>query len=168
MCPGSHKDFAANCSRGGKQPRGAFVKMSAAGDADYCASRAVQLAPLGAGDLVVWDSRVVHCSNGAATDMQPRHARGRVWSSTPAEELPQVLAARGLPDGAPQPSLLRLVAYVAMVPRAKASARQLEQRRDAVRRGHSGGHDPLRTRSRSESSRHYSAPPAGDPRHRLV
>ncbi len=151
VCPGSHKDHAENCARGGKQPRGPFVRLTAPGDAEYCAAKAVQLAPLGAGDLVVWDSRVVHCSNGAAADLRPEHVR----------------EARGLPPEAPLPSLLRLVAYIAMMPRSRASARQREQRRDAVRRGTGSGHDPLKVRA-SAPSRHYRAPASDDPRWRLV
>ena len=151
VCPGSHKDHAENCARGGKQPRGAFVRLTAPGDAEYCAAKAVQLAPLGAGDLVVWDSRVVHCSNGAAADLRPEHVR----------------EARGPAPEAPLPSLLRLVSYIAMMPRSRASARQLEHRREAVRRGTGSGHDPLKVRA-SAPSRHYRAPASDDPRWRLV
>ena len=140
VCPGSHKDHAENCARGGKQPRGPFVRLTAPGDAEYCAAKAVQLAPLGAGDLVVWDSRVVHCSNGAAADLRPEHVR----------------EARGLAPEAPLPSLLRLVAYIAMMPRSRASARLLEQRRDAVRRCLTSA------TTRSISARRRLRAPAGD------
>ena len=127
------------------------MRLTAPGDAEYCVAKAVQLAPLGAGDLVVWDSRVVHCSNGAAAGLRPQH----------------VHEARGLPPEAPAPSLLRLVAYIAMMPRSRASARQLEQRREAVRRGTGSGHDPLKVRA-SAPSRHYRAPAGDDPRWQLV
>ena len=45
--------------------------MSGKKDADYCAYRAVQVAPLSAGDLIVWDSRVVHCSAGFDAKADP-------------------------------------------------------------------------------------------------
>ena len=63
---------------------------------------------------------------------------------------------------------LCLGSAAAFNPRAKATARQLEARRDAVRRGMGSGHDPLKVRSRGQPSRHYVAPAPGDPRWRLV
>ena len=78
-----------------------------------------------------------------------------------------IISVLHLPPEAPLPSLLRLVAYIAMMPRSRASARQLEQRRDAVRRGTGSGHDPLKVRA-SVPSRHYRAPASDDPRWRLV
>ncbi|KAH8086107.1 hypothetical protein JL720_7308 [Aureococcus anophagefferens] len=75
--PGSHKQFAENCARGGKAGRGSFVRMAGRGDAEYCARTARQVAPLGPGDYVIWDSRVVHCSNGASRNLAPHHARRR-------------------------------------------------------------------------------------------
>ena len=47
VCPGSHKQFAENCARGGKAGRGSFVRMAGRGDAEYCARTARQVAPLG-------------------------------------------------------------------------------------------------------------------------
>lgn len=151
VIPGSHKDFAANCKRGGKAPRGAFVRMSGAGDAAYCRARAVQVAPLGPGDLVVWDSRVVHCSNGASRSLSTGDVR----------------RARGLGESAPLPSLLRLVCYVAMVPRSRAKPGHVDERRRAVFRGATAGHDPLKSR-RGDVSKSFEAPRRDDALFRLV
>ena len=148
VCPGSHKQFAENCARGGKAGRGSFVRMAGRGDAEYCARTARQVAPLGPGDYVIWDSRVVHCSNGASRNLAPHH----------------VLAARGVSE---QPSLLRLALYVAMMPRERAGAHVVEARRRAVRRGATSGHDPLRMRSGAVSRRH-APPPDDSPIFRLV
>ena len=41
--PGSHRDYERNCR--GRNPLGNFVRMSGKKDADYCAYRAVQVAP---------------------------------------------------------------------------------------------------------------------------
>ena len=150
VCPASHKDFVDNCRRGGKSARGSFVRMTGRGDAEYCAAKAVQVAPLGPGDLVVWDSRVVHCSNGAAKDLEPRH----------------VLDARG-GAASTQPSLLRLVAYVAMMPRTRATPSQIDQRKRAVARGTTAGHNPLVMR-RGAVSKAFAPPDGLDPCFRLV
>ena len=110
VVPGSHKDFRENCQRGGKagQSRGSFVRMTAKLDRSYCQQRAVQVAPLAAGDVLVWDSRTVHCSSGVSR----------------ASVAADVLAARGATE---QPALARLVAYVAMAPRSKLTQAQAER-----------------------------------------
>ncbi|KAK7254798.1 hypothetical protein SO694_00132055 [Aureococcus anophagefferens] len=63
VCPGSHKQFAENCARGGKAGRGSFVRMAGRGDAEYCARTARQaLAPR---------------ERAPARDLGPRPARMR-------------------------------------------------------------------------------------------
>ena len=47
--PAPTRTMRQNCARGGKQPRGPFVRLTAPGDAEYCAAKAVQLAPFGRG-----------------------------------------------------------------------------------------------------------------------
>jgi len=140
--PGSHKDYEKNCR--GRNPLGNFVRMGGKRDADYCAFRAVQVAPLGPGDLVVWDSRVVHCSAGVDINADP---------ST-------------MLRGAAQPPLSRLVAYVACAPQSEVSEVAREKRREAVRKGYGGNafssHDH-KTLRRAETPAGYRAPPEGGP-----
>ena len=139
--------YRENCDRGRKKPRGGFTRMTGDGDADYCAARAVQVAPLGAGDLVVWDSRVVHCSAGVDA------------ASDPAA----LLHLRGLSE---QPPLARLVAYVACAPAAAVPPDVREKRLAAVRGGY-GGNAFSTVQGASlkpgEALPGYAPPPAGDP-----
>ena len=110
---GSHRDYERNCR--GRNPLGNFVRMSGKKDADYCAYRAVQVAPLSAGDLIVWDSRVVHCSAGFDAKADPS----------------SLLRLRHVTE---QPPLARLVAYVACARKDAVSASTREKRREAVRK----------------------------------
>ena len=81
---------------------------------------------LRAGDVLLWDSRTVHCNQGLG-----RSSGG----------------GGGGGDGAPM--LCRLVAFVCMVPRSaldEACTRDAglrERRRKYVREGHTGPHHPL-------------------------
>ncbi len=63
-----------------------------------------------AGDLILWDSRTVHCNTPALAELTEVQAQ----------------AQRSAPD------LIRAVAYISMAPRARVSAETLEQRRRAV------------------------------------
>ena len=143
--PGSHRDYERNCR--GRNPLGNFVRMSGKKDADYCAYRAVQVAPLSAGDLVVWDSRVVHCSAGFDATSDPS----------------SLLRLRNLTE---QPPLARLVAYVACARKDAVSDTVREKRREAVRRGYGGNafssHDASTLR-RAETPAGYRVPDAGSP-----
>ena len=143
--PGSHRDYERNCR--GRNPLGNFVRMSGKKDADYCAYRAVQVAPLSAGDLIVWDSRVVHCSAGFDAKADPS----------------SLLRLRNLTE---QPPLARLVAYVACARKDAVSPSTREKRREAVRRGYGGNafssHDASTLR-RAETPSGYKAPDAGSP-----
>lgn len=71
-----------------------------------------------AGDLVLWDSRCIHCN-----------APGRFVHGSVVE------------DDAP-PSLLRMVGYVCMTPKAKASSDTLQKRLDAYQRSLTTSHWP--------------------------
>ena len=106
-----------------------------------------QVAPLSAGDLVVWDSRVVHCSAGFDPKADPS----------------SLLRLRNLSE---QPPLARLVAYVACASKSDVSDTTREKRREAVRRGYGGNafssHDAATLR-RAETPANYQAPDAGSP-----
>jgi len=149
VLPGSHRDFEQNCLD--KPKYGSFVRMSQAKDLDYCRARAVQ-AVLGPGDLIVWDSRVVHCSAGA-------DSKATVQQAMPGREA--------------EP-LLRLVAYMAMLPRNLLAStvaghnRVKTDRHSAVMRGVGTGHDPRRVRFNVHAARSYTPPEPNDPLWRLV
>lgn len=153
VLPGSHLDFAKNCA--GKPSRGSFVRLFGAGVEAYCRDRAVQVL-LGPGDVLIWDSRVVHCSSGADITANVRAA---------------------LPGREKEP-LARLVAYIAMMPRERLAPTQagrerlLEQRRRAVLRGQGSGHDPRRLRAGAgagaEGQGAHKPPAADDPLWKLV
>mmetsp|Transcript_13713 Transcript_13713/g.44721 ORF Transcript_13713/g.44721 Transcript_13713/m.44721 type:complete len:489 (-) Transcript_13713:48-1514(-) len=135
VVPGSHRDFEANCTRGGKAlDRGSFVRLTSKEDRAYCDVRAVQVAPLEPGDVLVWDSRVVHCSAGCA------------------KGLPQTHPLRADDD---PPPLARLVAYVAMLPRSKISSGVAEKRRAAVRKGTGSGWDARLMRNYPPPAKNY-------------
>ena len=163
LVPHSHADgtFEAVCARArqrsGGDRLGAFVRLDATRDgADAAvAARAVQ-AVLEPGDLLLWDSRVVHCNQGV--DPRVRRADG-------------CAATRGARASAP---LSRLVAYVSMTPAERATSPALaEARARCVREGFTTGHDvlaaPRRGRgARGEAAQGWRAPPPGDPCWALV
>lgn len=64
-----------------------------------------------AGDLVLWDSRCVHCNAPGRRDLRPVLNASESASATV--------------------ELLRMVAYICMTPKAKASEEVLSQRREA-------------------------------------
>ncbi len=198
MVVGSHKDFERNCR--GKPLRGSFVRMhTSAADLAYCRERAVCVA-LEAGDLIVWDSRTVHCSSGVdtsvTTSIPPQRlpppapppppppsssssssfsssaSGGKLSSSSSSSSSNEFTSAseeqrrqeQEQRKRGQQHPLARLVAYVAMLPRARlgrsdGERRKVEEaRRRAVERGTSSGHDPRRMRTRSQPAAHYKAP----------
>lgn len=76
-----------------------------------------------AGDLVLWDSRTLHCNTAAQAESEPQ-------SGTDAARAP------------PRDRLLRAAIYVCMVPRAFADERCLAARRQAFLRGATSSHWP--------------------------
>lgn len=152
VVPKSQDDYRVNCERGGKVARGNFTRLSHASDKLYCASRAVQVAPLGPGDVVVWDSRVVHCSAGCDADADPD----------------ALLRARHVSS---QPTLARLVAYVANAPKASVDETTRTKRVAAVLSGTGGGafstHDASNLKAGPKQPGH-TPPPPSSPRWALV
>jgi len=155
MCLGSHVDFEANCA--GKPRKGSFVRLLSDRDKAYCRGKAATLM-LQPGDLLLWDSRTVHCSSG----VDPNCAS----------------AAEALQGGRERAPLARLVAYISMLPRARLGNSDAERakvgaaRRAAVLQGLGSGHDPRRMRTRGhpqgKPASNYTPPDRDDPRWALV
>jgi hypothetical protein len=80
-------------------------------------NRGAKLVTALAGDLVLWDSRAIHCNTPSLAD-------------------PTVAA------GQPIDCMLRMVVYVCMVPRARALAEVLPQRKKAFAHGFGTSHWP--------------------------
>lgn len=137
--PGSHQPgaLAALCERlerQGRRPlrkRGDFLDIPA----EDPLQGAVAAAASRPGDLVLWDSRVAHCSEAAPGCEALWHAAART-------------APRAWPPQQQRPSLLRMAVPVCMVPRAWAEdpAALRAWRLDVVRRGLATKHWPLRQR----------------------
>ena len=159
LVPGSHKHFEANCLEercgpGGKTGGWSSAMPMTERDVAYVKKGAVQV-NLRPGDYLAWDSRVVHCNQGADDAVTS-------WE----EALP----------GQPPRALTRLVAFVAMVPRLLAEPKKSwtcgdhEKRANAVRSGSSSGYDPLPKRFRNRPTKYpnYAPPPDGDALWRMV
>ncbi|MES1915978.1 MAG: hypothetical protein MHM6MM_007847 [Cercozoa sp. M6MM] len=95
-----------------------------------------------AGDLVLWDGRVVHC-NSSALDCSPTEEERVILESDQRE--------------GPWP-LLRALAYVCMTPRSKALPETLERRKLAVLHGAQSTHwaHEMRATSPGEGGRELS------------
>ena len=114
VIPGSHLDHDD------------LMRYAASGDGDYVAVpeptinpavRRGRLVTCLAGDLLLWDSRTIHCNTPALVE--------------PTAQL-----------GYPEDSLLRAVTYVCMTPRSKASYSVLRARRRAFAAGVGTSHWP--------------------------
>ena len=111
-------------------------------------------AVLDPGDMILWDSRVVHCNQGPC----PRFCRA-----------PSDTAA--LRDGREREPLHRLVAYISMVPGSRLTPKLAAQRRACVMEGRSSGHDPTNIPSggrRVSVMPGYRPPTGSDPKWALV
>uniref|UniRef100_A0A7S3NKM9 RanBP2-type domain-containing protein n=1 Tax=Aureoumbra lagunensis TaxID=44058 RepID=A0A7S3NKM9_9STRA len=160
VIPGSHKDFRANCERGNKLlNRGSFVRLSTPADLAYCDQHAVQCAPLYPGDIVVWDSRVVHCSASVCRNLPSTHSLrgGRTFFSSKFSD-----------NEISPPMLARLVAYVAMMPRSHVSSRVATNRRNAVLQGYGSGWNSLIVRRSPAPPKNFSPPHFDHPLWSLV
>jgi hypothetical protein len=103
-----------------------WVEVDPADTALLGADRPVLSCRLEAGDMLIWDSRVVHCScPGALPEDADYIGKSQAESSSSESCAAIAAAARGL---------VRACALVTMMPRAHASAETARQRGDAVRR----------------------------------
>lgn len=116
IVPGSHKHFQEVCERNAMRPKPGlsaldFVPISQNDEAiDHC-----HLVCADAGDLIVWDSRTIHCN-------------------TPAIEEPMLLDSSpklSLPSDSGKWELIRMAGYICMTPAAWASDEVLKNRWDS-------------------------------------
>eukprot|EP00929_Paragymnodinium_shiwhaense_P008581 TRINITY_DN112539_c0_g1_i1.p1 TRINITY_DN112539_c0_g1~~TRINITY_DN112539_c0_g1_i1.p1 ORF type:complete len:471 (+),score=70.45 TRINITY_DN112539_c0_g1_i1:160-1413(+) len=127
VIPGSHKVHEDFCERAcGRQLSSDFI-MVLAGDPALRAGSKLVCAK--AGDLVLWDSRCIHCN-------------------TPGEQSEGLKPNSGT-DGAPE--LLRFVSYVCMTPASWASRDVLEKRKQAYIRNLCTDHWPHEFHGSAES-----------------
>lgn len=113
VVPGSHHLHQTWVTEASPGTDGDFVRVlgGAARPLHQLPRRLVSCQP---GDLVLWDSRCIHCNTPAME--QPRSQKGQ---------------------------LLRVSAYICMVPRSSATAENLQARRVAYERGMSCNHWPV-------------------------
>ncbi|CAK9090541.1 unnamed protein product [Durusdinium trenchii] len=120
VVPQSHRDHAEVCERSALARGGDFVPISVN---DPILEKGPVLVAAKAGDLILWDSRTVHCNTPG-------------WAPE-AEGMPFTQCAQ-----MEEWQLLREVGYVCMTPAAWASDETLEQRRKAFEEGISTSHWP--------------------------
>mmetsp|Transcript_58136 Transcript_58136/g.189399 ORF Transcript_58136/g.189399 Transcript_58136/m.189399 type:complete len:191 (-) Transcript_58136:37-609(-) len=153
VVPGSHHRFAEICAAH-PEARGGFVKLAERRSPGRELVAAAVQAVLDPGDLLIWDSRVVHCNQGPCPER----------CKSPAD----TAALRGDRAAAP---LSRLVAYIAMVPAARLTPPLAVARRACVRDGRSSGHDATyvpRGGKRVHTHPDFRPPAAGHPLWQLV
>lgn len=128
-----------------------FVKLTQPGDyAKYCST--AEQVELGPGDLLLWDSRVIHCAQGVDLSASETEIMG---------------------DGREGMPLARLAAYICMVPRSHMRRRKecAAARVAYVKRGLTSGHDPVLPpppTNFSNASSDYQPPEATSDRWKLV
>lgn len=106
-----------------------------------------------AGDLILWDSRTVHCNSPALTVAEyfaKRQAEAETTEMASADAAAAASAAASTAASTATPEaastapadLIRLVAYVCMVPQSVASAEVLKMRHDGFRQRLATSHWP--------------------------
>mmetsp|Transcript_6700 Transcript_6700/g.17260 ORF Transcript_6700/g.17260 Transcript_6700/m.17260 type:complete len:359 (+) Transcript_6700:407-1483(+) len=111
VIPGSHRDFASMADRNHRLARGDFISVPK--EDPILHSGPAMLVCADAGDLIMWDSRTVHCNTPGLSPLPPPDLK--------AAELEEPV------------QLLRIVGYVCMTPVAWAPAEVLESRRQAFK-----------------------------------
>jgi len=152
VVPGSHHHFRQICEAH-PHARGGFVKLDEKRDPGRKLMAAAVQVIMDPGDLLLWDSRIVHCNQGLC----PSHCHST--GDTAA------LAVRA--DAA----FSRLVAYIAMLPASRLSPKLALERRTCVRQGRGTGHDASyvpRAGKRIHVHPSFREPPASHPLWQLV
>jgi ectoine hydroxylase-related dioxygenase (phytanoyl-CoA dioxygenase family) len=137
VIPRSHEDFDYVCSQSNNQHSN-FLPLNDNFISNY-QKKPVQIM-LDPGDFFLWDSRIIHCSQGATTNynsiqkyFQPA-TQTRLNSSTFISRLYQG-------------PIIRLVAYICMLPRPDHNPRNFRlnlERRQIVQNCLTGNHHPIR------------------------
>jgi len=123
VIPGSHKEHDRVCQRFGLR----LAPLVTINPEDPILAQGSRLVCAEAGDLLLWDSRTVHCNTPALSAL----------NGGEEEE-----SADGAVDTPPLRALIRQVGYVCMTPAAWATEEVLEQRRDAFIKNISTSHWP--------------------------
>jgi hypothetical protein len=130
VIPGSHLQHDELCERApGAKMKVDWVSISA-GDT-VLRSAEPTLVCAKAGDLVLWDSRTVHCNTPALHMTDYFDRIGAVLSHGDGGQAPAIHEDEPMPPPGQPADLLRLVAYVCMVPASHASPEILQKRKQA-------------------------------------
>jgi endonuclease/exonuclease/phosphatase family metal-dependent hydrolase len=117
VVPGSHLQHEELCARAADPAAGDFVTVPAS---DPVLATPGRLVTARAGDLILWDSRTVHCNTPA--------------TRAPAASVPL--------DSSPAAQLKRIASYVCLVPRSFATEATIARRQDAYRSNTGSTHWP--------------------------
>ena len=134
VLPGTHKEFGELCDRYAPRVRGAnqFIPLRGNDPLLRGDGRSARIVSCRAGDLVLWDSRCVHCSmparQGARRDDESDRGDGGDEDDEDDEGERGGGSGEGVALGRAPARLLRLVAYVCMLPRERASSEVLRNR----------------------------------------
>jgi len=125
IIPGSHLHHNEVCERAfSNRTKHDFVLVSGS---DPVMQRGGVLIKAKAGDLILWDSRLIHCNTPA---LNTGYSRSLMYSDGDGDE--SVLPAQ---SEVKEPSsgwdIIRLVAYVCMVPKSTCTEQVLESRKTA-------------------------------------
>jgi len=141
VVPGSHKQHSAMCLRSKKaKAMGDYIPVPVG---DPILEKGACLICARAGDLVLWDSRTVHCNTPALTALYAPEDDANECKSP--EELcgsEQATAAAATSPVTEQWDLIRQVGYVCMTPAKFASQETLSKREDAFVNNVSTSHWP--------------------------
>jgi hypothetical protein len=130
VVPGSHKEHAAMCRRSKvAKAMGDFVPVPVG---DPILDRGAQLICAEAGDLILWDSRTVHCNTPALSALHPTADCKKQDAFCPEADS----------DPSAKWELIRQVGYVCMTPARFASEEILLKRQEAFVNNISTSHWP--------------------------
>jgi len=152
VVPGSHKIFTDIFkNRPELTACGDFIRLNKFGP-DSPWQNEIAEADLGpikvcakAGDMVLWDSRMIHCNSPATT-------------------------ARVLPEDGSILPLRRLVAYVCMTPASRLTPTAIAKRHEAYFKGHTSSHWPeeISTAGRTNKNKQYKPPVLSENQRALI
>uniref|UniRef100_A0A7S2S489 Uncharacterized protein n=1 Tax=Rhizochromulina marina TaxID=1034831 RepID=A0A7S2S489_9STRA len=155
IMPGTQKEHPGFCDRAATPSMPDFVRVP---EEDPLLSSRAGLVLAKAGDLILWDSRTIHCNMPAMSFLKPVAAAaapeadlreyGQSSSSSPppggAEAAPPAAApaeeAKTPVEG--ESALIRLVGYICMVPKTWASPEVLEMRQQLFKESTGTTHWP--------------------------
>ena len=143
VIPGSHLAFEAVTARQSQTPMD-FVPVRK-GDEILNGGKLVVCK---AGDLIVWDSRTVHCNTPASCDVVANALKNKATPQNDAPAHLQQTQTQKKDSGATDNGtdehneLIRLVAYVCMVPRSFASDKTIAMRKKAFETNTQTSHWP--------------------------